>query len=120
LCFFLNPEQRDWEFSKILSNVIKVFRKFSADRANIFANSQTVIGDFPEKVRGYVETAFNLCGEGGRPDQYVRSAGPINFGNDRFDRFFANRQVGVTFFFKIGAVDGFRFGIIPLQPEIFP
>jgi hypothetical protein len=28
---------------------------------------------------------FDLCGEGGRPDRSVRSAGPIDFGNDRSD-----------------------------------
>jgi len=89
LRFLEKPEQRDWEFLKILNSGIKVFRKFSADRANIFVNSQTVIGNFPENMQECVEAAFNLC----------VGVGPINFGNDRFDRFFANRQVGGDLFF---------------------
>jgi len=28
---------------------------------------------------------FDLCGGGGRPDRSIRSAGPIDFGNDRSD-----------------------------------
>ena len=61
---FENPQQRDQGFWKILSNPIRVFRKFAAGCANIFVNSQTATGGFPKKSGGEDSTAQPGLGNG--------------------------------------------------------